>query len=288
MTNGDVVVKTAQHGHEGYNISNLLGKILVFWSLTAFSSLSHGGYYDIYEHIVLTQDLSISAHRLCQDGLYVYFNSKETCERADVQFDCQGSLRITPLYDVEKVALKVGGPSITRFYKVQTNFAYKTFETKEGSLDRMVSRTPSSIPMCPGKDIYETQTVGEFRYVNSDSEAMVVESLVDSNFDIINTPRGSLDEVLNPSYDDIEPVDFTRKKPVVKSPYCGDGAAERADLLHLLGGEYSGDGVEKANLTLLQSYSSQLFIKTTEYVNTVNGEKTKRRLNFHCVKTWDI
>lgn len=217
--------------------------------------------YTVFEHIVLSQDISVSGHHLCQDGRYLYFKSTEDCKRAGVAFDCQRGLKIAPLSSVERILSEPGGVGVTRFYAVKQSFRSRTYLTEEGDDGgSLLKQEESKIPYCEGREILEPANVGSWRYSDPLEEKVLIEKLYYSGFVLINTPYGSLNSIKNLRNEQNDNSDPMKQDLSFKSPVCNSFLSDGA--LRLLSGEYSGNGVSQFRVRTLQVLSTDLFIQT--------------------------
>lgn len=263
----------------------ILKTVVLLFSTVVFSSqlqADSGSTYSVFENIVLTQNITTSGHRLCQDGLFIYFKNVYECKRSKAKVNCAGSLRITPVQSTEKIYIDVAGESVTRFYQVQTKFRHKVFSIAEGKADFLLSNRSRKIPYCKWRQRHEPQIVGTWRYPESAKEKVLLQAIIDSGFSLLNTPIGKVNIAANLGLNDY--YSAKKKKPILKTPYCNDEISD--DQIHLMSGEYSGSGITK--VSALQSLSRRIYLSETNYVIDKTTNKKSYNYNLSCYRTWDI
>ena len=261
---------------------NILKILLPVISVVAYMSSARAGTFSVFENIVLKQNLITSAHRLCQDGLFIYFKSIEQCERAKSDIDCAKSLKIVPIQSAEKIYTSLGGPSLTRFFQVQLEYRHRLYEIEENKEDKLIFDLTRRLPYCEGRERHKTQNVGTWRYPESDSEKFLITSMIDSGLTLINTPIGDFGKIKNIGVNDY--YDKEKKRVLLKTPFCNKGVS--SDQIYLMSGEYSGTG--SVRVGSLQSISMQMYLKETYYVVDEEKKEFVPRYLFSCVQIWDI
>ena len=240
--------------------------------------------YEVFEHIVLSQDITVSAHRLCQDGLFIYFKNRQECERTPIPFICDGDLRVVPIRSVEKIYLEQGGPDVTRFYEVQTDYSYESYLKKENGDDVLLKKETKTIPMCEDRELYEPENVGEWRYVESKEELEILESLLVAGHKLINTPFGSLERIRNLDLDHLKKPKERRVQ--VNTPFCNKTVPTA--MVWQMSGEHTGNGVMDFNVGGLQSLSKPMYIERERKVWDPKTQQTRIVYDLTCQPTWDI
>lgn len=252
-----------------------------------FSVESWANRYAVYEHIVISQDITVSAHRLCQDGVYIYFLSKKQCQKTEGLFDCEKGLRIAPISFVEKVFTELGSQkSITQFFKIKTQYSYQEFDISRGYTDKLLSIHSETLPFCMSRPKQEAVTIGDWRYASNQKEKNLVESLFRSNLTLVNTPFGNMASLKNlPSDSYLNPW---REEPAaeLKTPFCNKTVSENQ--IWKLSGEYTGNGVRGFEIQKLQDISSRVYIERIDYSIDSKTRREKRSYQFTCNPTWDI
>jgi len=268
-----------------FKVNQILSSCLILLILcgahSAFSST-----FTVYEHIALTQNLSVSAHRLCQDGLYIYFKSEQDCLNSKGPFVCDQELKIAPIRSVEKIFLGVGAQSLTRFYEIHLRFRQRVYFSSENSEDELIQESIESIPYCVGYQIYQSANVGSWRYVETDEEADIIESFISSGINLINTPFGGLQFFKN-----MIPVlnakdHFFEELPRFKSPYCNKDLTH--DAIKQMSGEFSGNGIMGFKINELQDLSREIYIKKTNTLFEPEINKVSADYQLSCQETLEI
>lgn len=257
---------------------NLIFFFILFFTGTAKSET----YYTLWEYIVLTQDINISAHRLCQDGLYIYFIDRYHCENSKGQFKCDGDLKIAPLRSVEKIILP-SGESLTRFYEIKTTFRYEEYvKTSLGT--KLVDYDYDRLPFCTDRARHEPQNIETSRMVIGVEERDLFASLIQSQITLLNTPYGNLRTIKNLAKDESKSPDITKVSARVQTPFCNNQISN--EQIWQMSGEYSGNGIFQVNS--LQTVSRDMFIEKIRYQKDSATGELKKIYDFTCTPTWEL
>jgi hypothetical protein len=240
--------------------------------------------FEVFEHIVLSQEVTVSAHRLCQDGLFIYFKDKTECQNTPVPFQCEQGLRVAPIRSVEKIYLDVGGPSVTRFYEVDTSFSYKKFLKSEVGPDQLLESGRRQIPECNDREIYEPANVGEWRYVETELERVMLESMLYAGHKLINTPHGPIERIRNLDWSYFERPD--QPWIHVRTPFCNENLS--TSMIWQMSGEHTGNGVVDFAVGPLQSLSVPMYIERVREVWDPQTQQVKKIYDFTCQPVWTI
>jgi hypothetical protein len=271
----------------GGGILILFNKIILLNSFLSvalsFNNPCFATEYSVYDHIVISQKLTVSAHRLCQDGLFIYFKSVNECNKSEIFSVCEDGLKIAPIRYVEKVYADVGGQSVTQFFQIKTKFQKRVYSLNENKKDEMIFKENADLPYCMDKEIYEPANVGNWRYADSDDEKSVIESLNNSGHTLINSPYGQMIAVKNlkSEFSDIELLNVLLKSNL-KSPFCNTQVTK--DNIWKMSGEYTGNGYEGFSIDGLQNISSELFVQKIYYKKLPTSSRPIKSFDFTCAQ----
>ncbi len=276
---------TVLGSHLSYKLVRIRGLTFILGCLFSAQSVCASS-LTVYEHIALSQNISVSAHRLCHDGLYLHFKSLSECKKAQGPFVCERGLKIVPIRSVEKIYLDVGGPSLTRFYEISLNYKKRTLANSEESGEELIEESTETIPLCEGNEIFNSANVGEWRYIENEDEADFVQSFLEAGIDLINTPYGGLQffKNINIPHQPIDP--FKEKRARFKTPYCNQDLDQ--DSIKLMSGEYSGNGVMNFRVNVLQNLSRDIYIEKSKAIFDAQLNKNRTQYSFSCRPTRDV
>ncbi len=249
--------------------------MLLVSSLVARASIAGDEIVQI-EHLWLTQDIHASAENLCQDGRYIYFNSIDDCNIASPSWNCEESLKITPIRFIEKVELP-SGEAVSHFYNVKTTYDLMVYElVSDGPIKNydLIMSKQVPLPICEGMTALPPEKVRRIRQVNPE-EWPIIKGLVDSGVTIVNSPFGKFNPSSLKKY---ETLSSFGEQPKLKSPLCSD-KLDYDDLVQKASGEWSGNGgiLKLAALSSWQQESFELLVRKSK--DSQNAE----RYEFFCL-----
>ncbi len=263
---------------------NTAKNIFVIGLLSLIASVAQGATMQIFSDIQFGPKLQISANFLCQDGVYIYFRSQQDCLDSGLEWNCSEDLVIKPIREVEMILTEVGGESLTRFFKVNTQFKYQQVERdSRGNVFNNINEF-RELPFCAERPRLEPGNVGEFRYPQSQSEKFFIESMLEAGITMVNVAEAGT-SILD-AIDLKQQVESTQKvSSTIKSPFCNQSVS--SDYIHLLSGEYSGNGIQNLNfenvqVDRLQEISDDLFVTPSDF------HEDQPAFKISCEKTWDI
>lgn len=258
----------------------------------------HAGEFFVYEHIVLTQDITVAASRLCQDGQNIYFTSKLQCEKAkglyscdgewceqtkESLFSCGGDLKIAPIRSVETIYMTPGGKNLTRFYEINTEFKYEEYQDNNGKMGGLLLSEKRKLPLCAGMRTKGDANIRSSRLAKNE-EKELLGSLIDAGYSLINTPHGNIHTIRNLTNPDKINHDITKVQKRFQTPFCNSEISD--DQIWKMSGEYTGNGVFQVNN--LQAVSKAVFIEKIHYQADPNTGEIKKAYDFTCTPTWEI
>lgn len=244
----------------------------------------------IYEPIFVSKKLYLSPHRLCHDGLFIYFKDKNSCLKSEIQnFDCEKNYQISPIRTSEEISITDKGDFITRFYHVPMKYRYQEVDTEHDILLVNEMRTLSA---CEDRKLFETENIRSKRTVRTGEEKYLVQSLLDQSkkskdesFLLINSPIGNFgkDEFL--SLDDIGNPGTDLSRVAMKTPLCSDLSFEK---VWKMSGEYTGTGLRGLLPAKIQTVSKPLYVKKKMWVVNQKTGELELRYEFTCDQVWEI
>ncbi len=266
-------------------MGNVGNKIKLISLLLIVTSAGQAKINRIYEPILVSQTMTVSPHRVCHDGLFLYFNSPEDCENAEISsFNCSKNYHIAPIRSAEEIHL-VSDPSasITRFYHIELQYRYQEVDTSNNVI---LIDEPRTVSACEDREIYLTENVTKRRSVETLEEKILVASLVeqarrsqDESFLLLNTPVGNVDQSETLNFEDLWESELKLKHAMVRTPFCSDLGA---DQVWSLSGEYTGSGVRSLMPASLHLISRPLYIKEKKYVVDEESGELEARYVFSC------
>lgn len=259
-------------------------KYIILSGLLSLSvSVGHSATMQIYSDIHLGPSLQISANFLCQDGVYIYFKSKQDCLDSRKDWTCSEDLMVKPIREVEMILTEVGGPSVTRFFKVDTEYKYQQVERDSRGTTYNTIDEYRDLPYCAERTKLEPGNVGEFRYPASTTEKHFIEAMLEAGVTMINLADAG--QSILDAIDLGQQSQEEKKASEIKTPYCNQSVT--SEYIHLLSGEYSGNGIQNLNfedvqVDRLQEISQDLFVTPSEF------QDNRPAFEISCKKTWDI
>ena len=230
------------------------------------------------DFIILKKDLSVSGDRICHDGKHVYFKSVKVCDEHNelmaehgIEAVACNDQPLAPLKAVEQIHLSPDN-RMFRFFAVDIYYESRIRGVSETCTTEAI-RSEHILDVCD-PEVHPTQfpeTIWRDRNATAE-ETEFLEKLVDNGFGVINSPAGTLTNLLF-----AEPVffDFLRRGSFssfsIGSPMCN---SEFADYFQKAGGEFTGTSrtlMELMDPFVLEEYTSPL---KGESLSTDNVIKT--------------
>ncbi len=245
----------------------------------------------IYESIQVSQELILSPHRLCHDGLFVYFANKKQCKESGVPgFDCEKNYYIAPIRSSEEIYLPENEERhITRFYHINLEYHYQEVDTETNIT---FVDEPRTVSPCEDRKLFVTENVTYRRATRSYEEKMLVASLIEQadkkqnqEFLILNTPIGNVGHIDALSVDDIGKTEDELNESVLKTPFCSELSS---DQVWNMSGEYTGSGIRSLMPASFQKISRPLYVKRIHSVVNKETGELEKRYEFTCNRVWEI
>lgn len=223
----------------------------------------------VYNHVVISREESYPGNILCHDGEFLYFKSKNFCQTSSVG-PCD-SLKITPLAEIEDIYLsKDKTKKLTRFYSLQLSYQLELFEKslEEGWDYSLKGSVDQEVPTCSGKKVEDTLITYFERDISNFREKALLEAIYDSGFKVINSPKGIIENLtyINSHSPNLNwnKIDDSLKKNI-SSPQCHSIVDN--NIIQLLSGELSGNGINGELLFRIQSLSESLELDSSGNMN---------------------
>lgn len=241
--------------------------LTLFWG-ASFACMAKEGSYDTimeYEHVELSSQISVAGHRLCQDGQFIYFNSKPDCvtnnhflnDNGMPRFNCDSNLQLAPISELELIHTKKG-LTLQRFYNISLSYQVRKKIRIPGTHPvqyKTLTEENRKIPQCAGRPFRSTPPLLQERQVYSLRENFLIRELLDNGIYAINKSRGQVSSVnhlqhLTPlsvfqpqtlqklAVPDEDALEITSQEVFqLKTPYCsGKNSNEISSLLGGWGG----------------------------------------------------
>ena len=259
---------------------NILGGIiLTILSTTALCRTST----HTYGHILLSKDLSVAGHLVCQTEDFLYFIDEHSCNVYNFSLgvapglpalDCESKKPLAAIKQLEKIKYKK--QDFLRFFEVDLEFNEKIFTEFPaediGALPVTVI-VPRTVRSC-NRALPETKSsnVATEREARPE-EFEFLELLLKNDLRVINQPAGPLTDFrfINANLDSSFPEELSRSVPDdIQSPQCrynpledtmvleGSGELSGSGIAFLPSGEMSGSGWRSADISSLQDLSRPL------------------------------
>jgi hypothetical protein len=260
-------------------------KLIISTLLVTLADTSEAQINRVYEPILVSQTMMVSPHRVCHDGLFLYFKSAEHCQAENYpHIDCTKNFHIAPIRSAEQIHL-ITNPEdyITRFFHIELRYRYQEVDTVH---DVILIDEPRTVSACEDRQIYLTENVTKRRPVETRDERILVTSLIeqarrshDESFLLINTPIGNVDNSEALNFQNLWDSDLQLRHAMVRTPFCGDLGFHE---VWSLSGEYTGSGARGLMPAPLQSMSQPLYIKEKRYVADQQTGDLEERFEFSC------
>ena len=213
----------------------------------------------VANHILINRDLSYPGDLLCHNNIYLFFKSENACKIANSDpADCS-NLLISPIRQLERIDLNKSQQSwITRFYRIETKYKVVVFEKEALDSYKFSKEIDTSVGLCTFTPIAKENEIIETRRPTYDKqESQLLKNLFDSGIDVINSPEGYIFDLDFANFEsaniDTNRIEFETLSANIRSPRCN--ALLDPDLIHLLGGEVSGNGVSPEQFDWIENFS---------------------------------
>jgi hypothetical protein len=230
-------------------------------------------------NVVLTRDLSVDGGKICHDGNHIYYKSTKECI-ADGKMSLCNDRAIAPIHQVERIIL-ADDIYVTQFYKVRLD--YKRIEKTDQTTKRRVAY--KKVQACKDRPRVTAENILQERWATQE-EYPYLYALLKNEIYVINSPKGEVRSLKAVNLDRHDPSTLgVFSKINLRSPHC-DSSPIFTEYVMKLGGEYSGNGWNKANMQHLQESSSQIKFKGP--VRKVDDLESVLKSKIYCVKTVNI
>jgi hypothetical protein len=169
----------------------------------------------LVSNIRLTEGLSVAGNWVCHDGLYIYFDSEDSCKESNrsennlYKHNCTGSLEIIPVREIEFIHVNTAeNEFLTRFYKVATEYTEQTITMNRADFSKLSeinsmdeigfqasNITSKEISLCKGRHIYPPTNILADEREGSVKEKYLAKALIDADLPIVNSPYGRTEAI---------------------------------------------------------------------------------------------
>ncbi len=219
----------------------------------------------IANSILVSRDLVVVGSSLCHDNVHMYFKDSASCAKYQKPHQCS-DLQLQPIRQWEVIRHPDFSTPLIRFEKMDLQFDVSLYKSMGLSADNTTHYQlekklyQQSVPLCDDREILEPKIVYSERMVTDTVERRVLGILATRGASIFSSPSGPVfnTTLLNdPGFDfDEARVQSQSISFQIRSPLCSELAQD--PLLHLLSGEYSGNGIERVAFDSLDQYSVSL------------------------------
>lgn len=215
----------------------------------------------VSNHLLIDKNRSYPANSLCHDGNTLYFKNKAYCEE-NLESSCH-DLQVASLLSLEYIYIdNERTKKIIRFYSIDLSFKVRIYtEIKPGSDSFVISGSfEETVPFC--SEVKKTPASVAFsqRDANSEKERKWLRLLHNNGFDLINAPAGTINSLRlvnsQSSKLNTEKLDPDKLFTYISTPYCNSQID--TNLIHIMGGEISGNGLTATHFQFLESISREI------------------------------
>lgn len=217
------------------------------------------------DHVLLGRELSVAGHRLCHDGMHMYFKTEEQCRLHNSTMEPHGfetldcsDLKLTPVNEIEQIKLTELGPSVYRFFTVDLFYRQEAREVSHmGQSEAVV--TEHYVQVCDEFDSTRPTVFPENVWTQrnaAEEELDMLNELYQAGFEIIHSPAGVIENLLF-----ADPILWSRSfandmtKFSLGSPLCND---EFYSYFQKIGGEITGTSRPQLDLFILEEFADPL------------------------------
>jgi hypothetical protein len=216
----------------------------------------------VYSHILTARGTSFPGSDLCHNGQYIFFKTRNNCAKHWVDERCN-SLRITPIRQLEIVNLD-GGQKVSRLHRLDLEYAvylYDRQDSGDGFYNLFLkNKTTLQLETCKNQKIEAPKVIKTERHSISHREEEFLGRLYRWGHNIISTLPGEITNFseidwASPSLNTQQIKQELRERNI-SSPQCNDEISD--DVLHQMGGEFSGSGLHHAVFDFVSAESRQI------------------------------
>jgi hypothetical protein len=219
--------------------------------------------FQIRNEVVIDRTKSLPAETICHDGTYIYQKNLHGC----LQDGSCEEARLAPIREIERISLN-DVDHLTRFHRIDLSFEINTYERIALNTDSdlfiytLIDTQYGEVEYCHdvAAEHMNPEVIYSQRIPSSSEEQRFLEDLHHSGYQVINALAGPL---LNFQQVNIESPDIDRFNIApeylernISSPLCDPNISQ--DIIHLMGGEFSGNGILQPAFDSLVSASTEI------------------------------